>query len=82
MLAENYFKKNGYIYGDSAKCNFWGWSHRLWKFTDWDDAQEWLHTEEYDFRERELISRTEAKKRGLDADADREGAYDYGAMFR
>lgn len=77
MLKENYFKKNGYVYGDSMKFNFGRWEHHLHKFTKWDEAQEWLHTEEYDFRERELISRSEAIRRGMDVDWDEQGGYDF-----
>lgn len=62
--AKAYFDKNGFIFGDSAKFNFGKWSHRITKFTDWEKAENWLQTEEYDFRERELISKTEAKKYG------------------
>lgn len=62
--AENYFNKNGFIFGDSAKFEFGHWSHHIVKFTDFDKALKWLHTEEYDFRERELISKTTAKKYG------------------
>lgn len=64
MLPENYFKKNGFIYGDSYKYAFDEWEHNIYRFTDWDTAQRWLHTEQYDFRERELISLTEARRRG------------------
>lgn len=60
MNPETYFKRYGYIYGDSYKWEFGRWHHDLHKFTDWDEAQKWLNTEEHDFRERELISKTEA----------------------
>lgn len=59
MSPETYFKKNGKIYGVSSKYNF-GWSHYVVVFDDFQCAQKWLHTEEYDFRERELMSRTVA----------------------
>jgi hypothetical protein len=62
--AKNYFDKNGFIFGDSAKFNFGKWEHRIIKFTDFSEAEKWLDTEEYDFRERELISKTTAKKYG------------------
>lgn len=61
---ENYFKKKGFIFGDSYKYAFGRWHHHIYKFTDWDKAVEWLCTEEYDFRSRELISKTEAIKYG------------------
>lgn len=62
--AKNYFDKNGFIFGDSAKFSFGKWEHRIVKFTDFSEAEKWLNTEEYDFRERELISKTAAKKYG------------------
>ena len=34
----------------------------LYKFNDKATAQKWLNTEEYDFRERELMSKTAAIK--------------------
>ena len=65
--AKKYFAKNGYIYGDSAKYQF-GWHHWITKFTNWDEAMEWLYTEEYDFREREFISKTAAHEYGYEED--------------
>ncbi|MBR1749903.1 MAG: hypothetical protein IJ740_03330 [Ruminococcus sp.] len=62
--ARKYFEKNGFIFGDSVGFKFGMWSHKIVKFTSWEKAERWLHTEEYDFRERELISKTSAKKRG------------------
>lgn len=50
-----------HAYGVSSKCSFGRWSHRVvGPFASEDEAQEWLHTEEYDFRERELMSKTAA----------------------
>ena len=48
------------IYGVSSKFNFGQWDHRIRIFDDPKRAKEWLHTEEYDFRERELMTRAEA----------------------
>lgn len=59
MKASTYFKKNGYIYGVLSKYPF-GWSHTVYKFDNLDEAEEWLETEEYDFRERELCSKSRA----------------------
>ena len=56
--AKNYFEKNGYIYGVSSKFNFDRWSHKVYKFDDYETAETWLNNEEYDFRERELMSKT------------------------
>lgn len=48
------------IYGVSSKFNFDYWSHTVYAFDDKESAQKWLHTEEYDFRERELMTKTAA----------------------
>ena len=37
--AKNYFEKNGFIFGDSAKFNFGKWEHRIVKFTDFSEAK-------------------------------------------
>ena len=63
--AKNYFEKNGFIFGDSCKYEFGTWHHRITKFTSFKDALKWLDTEEYDFRTREFISKTSAKKLGF-----------------
>ena len=45
----------------------YGWSWKSWDaqymvaFDSEEEANEWLHTEEYDFRERELLTRDEAR---------------------
>ena len=50
-------------YGVSSKFEFGVWNHVVYgPFTSEDQAQEWLQTEEYDFRERELMSKTKAIK--------------------
>lgn len=58
MISERYFKKNGYIYGVSYKNN--KEDSKVLKFTSLAEAQEWLHTEEYDFRTRVLVSKSVA----------------------
>lgn len=60
MKVSTYFKKYGCIYGVSSKYAFGHWEHDVYKFDDMDTAREWLNTEEYDFRERELMSKTAA----------------------
>ena len=50
------------IYGVSSKFNFGKWEHIVYVFNDEEKAQEWLNTEEYDFRERELMTKTAAIK--------------------
>lgn len=50
-------------YGVSSKYNFGSWEHVVYgPFETEEQAQEWLYTEEYDFRERELMSKTAAIK--------------------
>ena len=60
MRYNNYFNKNGRIYGVSSKFEFGRWNHICKVFTNLNSAEEWLGTEENDFRERELMSRTNA----------------------
>lgn len=50
------------IYGVSSKYNFGRWCHVVYVFDALPAAEKWLHTEEYDFRERELMSKTAAIK--------------------
>lgn len=50
------------IYGVSSKFNFGKWGHRVYKFDNKEIANKWLNTEEYDFRERELMTKTAAIK--------------------
>ena len=58
--ARKYFDKNGFIYGNSYKFNFGRMENNIIKFTDFTEAEEWLNREQYDFRNREFISKTEA----------------------
>lgn len=62
MTARKYYEKTGKIYGVSTKYNFGTWDHQLYVFDDFEKATEWLNTEEYDFRERELMSKSAAQK--------------------
>lgn len=50
------------IYGVSSKYNFGRWEHIVYHFSDQETADEWLRTEEYDFREREIMCKTKAIK--------------------
>lgn len=76
MKAETYFEKTGKVYGVSSKFEFGAWSHRVREFNNWGDAQEWLHTEGRDFRERELMSKSRAIKLvGSRKDFDADVAY-------
>lgn len=48
-------------YGVSSKFDFGEWKHVVYgPFNNEEEAEEWLHTEECDFRERELMNKTEA----------------------
>ena len=49
-------------YGVSSKFNFGRWEHVVYVFEKKEAAQVWLHTEEYNFRERELMGKTAAEK--------------------
>lgn len=49
-------------YGVSSKFDFGTWSHVVYVFHDKESAEKWLDTEEYDFRERELMTKTAAIK--------------------
>ena len=49
------------LYGVSSKYEFGGWGHIVYgPFKDQEQANKWLHTEEYDFREREIMGKTAA----------------------
>lgn len=61
-LTNTYFKKTGKIYGVSSKYDFGTWYHEVVVFDNIDEANEWLNSEEYDSRERELTSQTAAIK--------------------
>ena len=45
-------------YGVSSKYEFGNWNHIVYVFDEKEDAEKWLNTEEYDFRERELMTKT------------------------
>ena len=50
-------------YGISSKYSFGEWSHRVYgPFETKEQAEKWLNTEERDFREREVMSKTAAIK--------------------
>ena len=50
------------IYGVSSKQNFGEWNHVVYHFDDMEAANKWLNTEEFDFREREIMTKTAAIK--------------------
>lgn len=51
------------VLGVSSKYEFGRWEHVLYgPFASDEEAEEWLHAEEYDFRECELMSKTAAAK--------------------
>nr|DAD95016.1 MAG TPA: hypothetical protein [Siphoviridae sp. ctGfF74]DAN01940.1 MAG TPA: hypothetical protein [Caudoviricetes sp.] len=50
-------------YGVSSKYSFGEWSHKVYgPFKTKEQAEKWLNTEECDFREREIMSKTAAIK--------------------
>lgn len=50
-------------YGVSSKYEFGSWNHVVYgPFASEEQAQRWLHSEGYNFRERELMSKTAAIK--------------------
>lgn len=59
---EKYFNKTGKIYGVSSKYAYGRWDHAGFEFDNLGEAEKWLNTEESDFRERELMSKTAAEK--------------------
>lgn len=51
------------LYGVSSKFDFGKWDHIVYgPFYDEEQAEKWLNSEEYDFREREIMGKTEAIK--------------------
>ena len=50
------------IYGVSSKFSFGEWDHVVYAFGSKEDAEKWLDAEEYDFREREIMTKTAAIK--------------------
>lgn len=61
-MKKNTISRNR-AYGVSSKFDFGRWNHVVYgPFETEEEAREWLHTEEYDFRERELMSKTAATK--------------------
>lgn len=61
-MEKNTISRNR-AYGVSSKFDFGRWSHVVYgPFQTEEEAQNWLHTEEYDFRKRELMSKTAATK--------------------
>ena len=68
MKVETYFKKKGSIYGVSEKFNFGRLTGYSRKFDSMEKANEWLATEEGDFRTRSLVSKSYAKRYGLRED--------------
>ena len=58
MNYKSYFKKYGKVYGVSYKFSFGHWTGYINEFSSLEAAEKWLHTEEGDFRTRELGSLT------------------------
>ncbi len=53
---------NRKIYGVSSKFEFGKWDHVVEVFEIKEEASEWLETEQHDFRDRELMTKTAAIK--------------------
>ena len=51
-----------HYYGVSSKYAYHKWEDVVYKFDSRAEAEKWLHSEEYDFCHRELITRTNAEK--------------------
>lgn len=48
------------IYGVSSKYEFKRWHHAVYYFRNEKAAEKWLHTQENDFREREIMDSKDA----------------------
>lgn len=59
-MSEKEGKAMEKIYGVSSKFDFGRWDHIVYVFENQEDADRWLETEEFDFRERELMTKEEA----------------------
>lgn len=62
MVLEENIMSNRKIYGVSSKFEFGSWNHVVYVFDNMKITEKWLNTEEYDFREREIMSKTSAIK--------------------
>ena len=45
------------VYGVASKYEFWRWNHDVYVFDTKEEAEEWLYSKEYDFREREIMTK-------------------------
>lgn len=50
------------VYGVSSKYEFGKWDHVVYAFESMEEAKKWVCTEEFDFREREVMTKTAAIK--------------------
>lgn len=48
------------IYGVSSKFEFGKWEHDVYVFSSEEKAKKWLESEQYDFREREIMEKGKA----------------------
>lgn len=44
------------VYGVASKYEFGSWNHDVYVFDTKEEAEEWLYSKEYDFREREIMT--------------------------
>ena len=45
------------VYGVASKYEFGSWNHDVYVFDTKEEAEEWLYSKEYDFREREIMTK-------------------------
>lgn len=50
------------VYGVASKYEFGSWDHDVYVFDTKEEGEEWLYSKEYDFREREIMTKTAAIK--------------------
>ena len=50
------------VYGVASKYEFGSWNHDVYVFDNKEEGEEWLYSKEYDFREREIMTKTAAIK--------------------
>lgn len=50
------------VYGVASKYEFGSWDNDVYVFDTKEEAEEWLNSKEYDFREREIMTKTGAIK--------------------
>lgn len=62
MTKEQYFRRYKKIYGISECYIFGHWERYAVQFDSLEDYEEWIKTEEYEFRERSWVKKSYLKK--------------------